>query len=228
MKKDFDQLSKRQQNILRFIDHYFNMNGFPPTIRQIGEATDIGSTSVVNYNLNKLVDAGFLERSAATSRGLRVMRPIPGSTTQRRVSTSSTRLLVAYAGRIAAGQPVEVPQDIAHTPDPDNAVEVTSDMIGSADPSEVFALTVQGDSMIDAMIQDGDTVILRAIQTANNGEMVAAWLPERGETTLKYFYREKDGRIRLQPAHPTMDPIYVEPSNCQIQGKVLSVLRCIK
>jgi repressor LexA len=226
--KDFDQLSKRQQNILRFIDRYFNDNGFPPTIRQIGEATDIGSTSVVNYNLNKLVDAGYLERKEATSRGLRLLRPIPGGTTQRKVAAASTKMLILHAGRIAAGIPLEVPQDIAHTPDPDNALEVTGDMIGSADPSEVFALTVKGDSMIDAMIQDGDTVILRATRTANNGDMVAAWLPERGETTLKYFFREKDGRIRLQPAHPTMDPIYVDPANCEIHGKVLSVLRCVK
>lgn len=226
--KNFDQLSTRQQNILRFIDRYFNEKGYPPTIRQIGEATKIGSTSVVNYNLNKLVDAGFLERTASTSRGLRLLRPIPGSTTQRKVAATSTKLLVAHVGRIAAGIPLEVPQDIAHTPDPENALEVTSDMLGNADPSEVFALTVQGDSMIDAMIQDGDTVILRATREAKNGDMVAVWLPLDGETTLKHFYREKDGRIRLQPAHPTMDPIYVDASNCEIHGKVLSVLRRVK
>lgn len=223
--KTFDKLSTRQQNILRFIDRYINENGFPPTIRDIGEATDIASTSVVNYNLNKLVDAGFLERSAATSRGLRLIRTIPGG--RRRVHKTAQPLQVQHAGWIVAGQPVHIPTDLTHNPDPENAVEVTGEMIGNADVSEVFALTVKGDSMIDAMIQDGDTVILRATTTAYNGEMVAAWLPEREETTLKYFYRD-GSRVRLQPAHPTMEPIFVDADKCEIKGRVLSVLRRVK
>jgi SOS-response transcriptional repressor, LexA len=92
------------------------------------------------------------------------------------------------------------------------------------DPAEVFALRVKGQSMIDAMIREGDIVVLRKQEVARDGEMVAVWLAERGETTLKYFYNEGD-RIRLQPAHPTMPPIYVNPSQCHIQGRVLSVIR---
>ncbi len=225
--KNFDQLSTRQQNILRFIDRYFTENGYPPTIRQIGEATDIGSTSVVNYNLNKLVDAGFLERTASTSRGLRLLRAIPGGSQPRRVTQAAKKLLVLHAGRIAAGEPLEL-LDIPDKLDEDNAFEVTSHMLGNADPSEVFALTVTGESMIDAMIQDGDTVILRATREARNGDMIAAWLPNHGETTLKYFFREPDGRIRLQPANENFEPIYVDPANCEIHGTVLSVLRRVK
>ncbi len=221
-KKTFDKLSQRQQNILKFIDRYIVDNGFPPTIRDIGEATDIASTSVVNYNLNKLVDADFLERSASTSRGLRLLKPVPGG--RRKVAKTATPLRVAHVGQIVAGEPVSVPADLTQNPDPENAIEVTSELIGGADTSEVFALTVRGDSMIDAMIQDGDTIILKATQTAKNGDMVAVWLEEREETTLKYFYKEGD-KVRLQPAHPTMDPIIVDARQCKIQGKVVSIFR---
>lgn len=220
--KTFDKLSPRQQNILRFIDRYISDNGYPPTIRDIGEATKIASTSVVNYNLNKLVDAEFLERSASTSRGLRLVKPIPGS--RKKVAKASQIARVAHVGQIAAGEPIAVPTQM---PDPENVVEVTSEMVGGADASEVFALTVRGDSMIDAMIQDGDIVIFRAANTASNGDMVAVWLEDRGETTLKYFYKEGD-KVRLQPAHPSMDPIIVDARQCKIQGKVLSVFRRMK
>ena len=97
-------------------------------------------------------------------------------------------------------------------------------MLGNADSHEVFALTVKGNSMIDAMIADGDIVLLRQTSTANNGDMVAVWLDEREETTLKRFYREND-MIRLQPENPTMQPIYVNAEHCQIQGRVVSVIR---
>ena len=107
----------------------------------------------------------------------------------------------------------------------EDMIEVTPSMLCGAPQSEVFALKVKGDSMIDAMISDGDIVIFRKQEEAQNGEMVAVWLPDRGETTLKYFFRESDTQVRLQPAHPTMDPIYVHPGNCQIQGRVLSVIR---
>lgn len=223
--KSFDKLSERQRNILRFIERYLAENGFPPTIRDIGEATKIASTSVVNYNLNKLVQAGYLERSAATSRGLRLLKAVPNSK-QRKIKTIEP-LRVPYIGQIVASAPVSVPEDFGHYIDPENAIAVPEEMLGGVDVSEVFALTVKGDSMIDAMIQNGDVVILRRAETASNGDMVAVWLDERNETTLKYFYKEGD-RVRLQPAHPQMEAIYVHPATCHIQGKVLSVLRLVK
>lgn len=215
--KEFHKLSKRQQNILRYMDKYMIDKGYPPTIREIGTATDINSTSVVNYNLNKLVQAGYLERSGKVSRGIRMIADLPGKR-RRVVKASDDFFSVPVVGRIVAGEPV--PPFEANG---DN-IEVTTDMLGSANADDVFALTVQGNSMIDAMIADGDIVLLRRAETANNGDMVAVWLDEREETTLKRFYREND-QIRLQPENPTMQPIYVDPAHCQIQGKVVSVIR---
>jgi repressor LexA len=220
--KNFDQLSERQKNILRFIDRYIHDNGFPPTIRDIVSATNITSTSVVNYNLNKLVEARFIERETFSSRGLRLIKDIPGG--YQAVKTSSDVFMIPLIGQIVASEPVNVPDDF--NIDPEDAIEIPLSMLGSMDLSEVYALRVKGDSMIDAMIQDGDVVILRRAETARNGEMVAVWLDERSETTLKRFYNE-NGRVRLQPAHPTMDPIYVDPRHCHIQGKVVSVMRVV-
>jgi repressor LexA len=221
--KNFKKLSERQQKILNYMHDYMQDNGYPPTIREIGTATDINSTSVVNYNLNKLVDAGYLDRSQKVSRGLRLIAPIPGKS-EKKVKASKTMQRIPLIGTIAAGQPIELPEDIAHNVDEDDMLDISPFLLGNVDTSEVFALTVQGDSMIDAMIYEGDIVLLRFQQTAKNGDMVAVWLPERGETTLKYFYKEGK-QIRLRPAHPTMEDIYVDARNCEVRGKVLSVIR---
>ena len=97
-------------------------------------------------------------------------------------------------------------------------------MLDDKQPDDLFALRVSGDSMIDAMVNDGDIVIMRQQKTARDGEMVAIWLTPDGTTTLKYFYNEGE-RVRLQPANPTMEPIYVRPSDVEVQGKVMMVLR---
>jgi repressor LexA len=218
MKKLY-KLSERQQNILRFMDRYVAAHGFPPTIREIGEATQINSTSVVNYNLNKLVKLGYITRTSTKSRGLWLVKLLPG---QDRVVRASTSVLIPLKGQIVAGQPVE-----AYT-DSTDEIEVIPSLIAGADPSEVYAVRVKGDSMIDAMIQDGDIVILRRTETARNGDMVAVWLEDRNETTLKRIYYEVDGRVRLQPAHPTMEPIYALSRYCHVQGRVLSVIRTVR
>lgn len=226
--KDFKKLSTRQQNIMKFMFRYMEDNGYPPTIREIGEACNINSTSVVNYNLNKLVSAGYLERSDKVSRGLRIIAPIPGMTSKKRVVRAASNLnSVAIVGHIAAGTPIALPDETGHHYDEDDVISVPNMLLNGYDEAEVYALTVKGDSMIDAMIQDGDIVILRRQSTANNGDMVAAWLPDDNETTLKYFHKETD-QIRLQPAHPSYDPIFVHPSNCEIKGKVLSVIRSMR
>lgn len=220
--KDFNKLSERQRNMLRYIERYLQENGYPPTIRQIGENTGINSTSVVNYNLNKLVQAGYLLRSQHVSRGLRLTVPIPGGDRKKSVHLPPLPVKVPLIGNIFASEPVPVPDDYHF--DEDDLIEVTSGMLAGADPKEAFALTVKGDSMTDAMIREGDIVVFRRQQTAKNGDMVAVWLNDRSETTLKYFFRE-GGKIRLQPAHPHMDAIYVDPKQCNIQGKVLSIVR---
>jgi repressor LexA len=221
--KEFNNLSKRQKNMLTYMDEYVGLHGYPPTIREIGEATGINSTSVVNYNLNKLVDAGFLERSDRVSRGMRLIKALPNrekKAASKTVQFTDAALRIQLYGQIVAGQPLPVYSDT----NAQDAIEVTPFMLGHVDTTDAFALRVKGDSMIDALIADGDIVILRKQETANNGDMVAVWLPERGETTLKYFYREGE-RIRLQPANPQFVPIEVNAAQCEVQGKVLSVIR---
>lgn len=221
--KDRTKLSERQRNILKFMESFIEQNGFPPTIRQIGEATGIASTSVVNYNLNKLVTAGYLGRTARASRGLRLVKNARGKATQP-VSSGGQMARVPLVGTIVASAPVEIPDTVGHYIDEDSYFQVPPGLLRGIDSAQVFALKVKGDSMIDAMIRDGDIVLFRKQDTAENGEMVAVWLDQRNETTLKYFYRE-GARVRLQPAHPTMDPIYVEAAQCHVQGRVLSVIR---
>src|SRR5690606_15608660 len=161
--KDFKKLSERQRNILNFMYDYVEENAYPPTIREIGEATDINSTSVVNYNLNKLVDAGYLDRSDKVSRGLRLVAKIPGKS-EKKVRASEVVERVALVGKIAAGLPIEVPEDVAHSFDDDDMLDIPPFLLGGVDATEVFALEVEGDSMIDAMISEGDIVLLRSTQ----------------------------------------------------------------
>ncbi|MBK8025243.1 MAG: transcriptional repressor LexA [Chloroflexi bacterium] len=216
--RDKTKLSEKQKSILRFMDQYIDLHGFPPTIREIGNAIGIQSTSVVNYNLNKLVTAGYLMREAQAARGLRLTAK---AQTTRKTVPASKIVQIPMVGQIVAGKPLPIFEDTMNVDDP---IEIMPSLLHGIDPSEVFALKVKGDSMIDALISEGDIVIFRRQQTANNGEMVAAWLPDRNETTLKHFYHEGN-TIRLQPAHPTYNPIIVPAANCQIQGRVLAVIR---
>jgi repressor LexA len=224
-------LSKRQQSMLDFIASYIDDHTRPPTIREIGEAVGISSTSVVNYNLSRLEEKGLLKREAEVSRGLRLTeKAFNGARAAGRaisaaagtINDSLSRLIsIPLAGDIVASQPLEVGSDAGPTYYED-FIEVSASMLpGRAD--DLYALRVSGDSMIDAMVQDGDIVVMRKQQTANNGDMVAVWL-QNGTTTLKHFYHEGD-QIRLQPANPTMEPIYVEPAEVQVQGKVMMVVR---
>ncbi len=207
--KEFKGLSARQQDILSYMDRYMGEHGYPPTIREIGAATHINSTSVVNYNLNKLVQAGLLERRDKVSRGMRLVN----------WRGADNLLRVPLAGRIVASAPVE-----AYADGSGDTLEVAPATLGSHPPGEVFALTVQGDSMIDAMIADGDIVLLRRADTAANGDLVAVWLADEETTTLKRFYHEGE-RVRLQPENPFMDPIHVDAAQCRVQGVVVAVIR---
>ena len=206
------KLSERQQAILKFIDEFIGDHGYPPTIREIGKACAISSTSVVNYNLNKLERDGLLLRDREISRGLRLVLPSP----------TGNLVRVPLVGRIVAGEPVPIPDDDSPFGE-DEAIELTRDIVAPHD--DLFALQVSGDSMVDAMINDGDIVIMRPHHNVQDGDMVAVWLADKEETTLKRIYRDGD-RVRLQPANPTMQPIYIDdPSNVQIQGRVIAVVR---
>jgi repressor LexA len=212
------KLSERQKGIIEFIRNFQRENGYPPTIRQIGEAVNISSTSVVNYNLNKLEKDGYLTRDLKVSRGLRLVESVESVASQ----MLGTVVRIPMVGRIAAGQPMPVP-NAAESFAPDDALELTRNLVKDP-PENLFALQVRGDSMIDAMVNDGDIVVMKKQESARNGEMVAVWLADREETTLKHFYLE-NGRVRLQPANPTMQPIYADPKNVRVQGKVVLVVR---
>ncbi len=225
------KLSKRQQNILIFIENFINQKGFPPTIREIGEAVEIASTSVVNYNLNKLADHGLIERVPDVSRGLRLVPQEDNHVTlpetqQVAISTSNLNYQIPLVGTIAASTPVTTPEDFGYYYDTDDIIDVPLYMLGVQDQADLFALRVTGDSMIDAMVAEGDIIVLKRQEVAKNGDMVAVWLSERGETTLKHYYNEGK-RVRLQPANPTMEAIYVDAREVNIQGRVLAVLRTL-
>lgn len=207
-------LSERQQKILDFIRQYIEEHDYPPTIREIGQAVKISSTSVVNYNLDKLVEAGLLERTSDVSRGLRLRDGARSAAV-----ASAQRRGIPILGHIAAGQPITVFPESVDTAD---VLDLATDVVGRAE--EVYALRVQGDSMIDALVDSGDLVILNYQRTANNGDMVAAWLTDREETTLKYFFLEGD-KVRLQPANPNYEPIIVPADKVEIQGKVIAIIR---
>lgn len=227
MARRSNQLSNRQKNILTFIQQFINAEGYPPTIREIGEAVGIASTSVVNYNLNKLEELGYIERAREVSRGLRLLNPDESPQVPVGIADPISLLRVPLVGKIAASMPVPIPgEDFGYYYDTDDLIEVPQAMIGMYRPDELFALRVTGDSMIDAMVADGDIVVLKRQNVAQNGDMVAVWLDERGETTLKHYYLEGK-QVRLQPANPTMGPIYVPAERVNVQGRVLAILRTL-
>ena len=238
-----NDLSDRQRQMLAFIIDFVNENEYPPTIREIGEKVGISSTSVVNYNLNKLEDLDLLSRRKEVSRGLslnwdRIQEfdrktgadlPAESSFMTRAMDTlgyaADSLLRVPVLGYIAAGEPIQVePSEPATT---DDWVELPQGALRSND--SLFALRVKGDSMIDASVLDGDVVILRHQDTANDGEMVAAWIEGDEETTLKYLFREGPN-VRLQPANPNPEyqPIVRPAQKVRINGKVVSVMRLLE
>ena len=212
-------LSERQQRMLEYIIRFMEDTGRPPSIREIGKAINISSTSVVNYNLNRLVEEGYLERDQNVSRGIRL-------TEKNEAFTRSLMevIRVPLVGRIFASEPVPVPGTDSPIFDADEAIELTRELL-PAQHEGLFALEVRGDSMIDAMVNDGDIVVMRQVKDWANGDMVAVWLRDKEETTLKHIYRE-GARVRLQPANPTMEPIMIhDPNTLEVQGKVVMVVR---
>lgn len=207
-------LSERQSRILAFLREFIDEKDYPPTIRDIQEGCGISSTSVVDYNLKRLEEKGMLRRDREVSRGIELLDR------RRRADTVD----VPVYGQIAAGDPIPVLSSDRFGMDVDDYVTVTSDLVGGR--SEVFALRVKGQSMIEDLIDDGDIIIVEPLAgQPRDGEQVAVWLEDRQETTFKRIFREPDGRVRLQPANSTMAPIYVRPEDVRIQGRLVSVIR---
>jgi repressor LexA len=206
-------LSPKQERIINFVTEFLDDKGYPPTIRDIAAGCGISSTSVVTYNLNKLEQAGYIRRHGEISRGIKFLHP----------QQKGRKLVhIPIVGMIAAGEPIPVPDtgNIASS----EGLEVSEELVRGK--QDIYALRVKGDSMLDALIEDGDIVLMDYGNSAENGDMVAVWLKEEQEVTLKRFFAESN-RIRLEPANRKMKPFYTTPDNVEIQGKVVAVIRRI-
>ncbi len=208
------KLSDKQQRIINYIDRFLNDRGYPPSIRDIQTGCDISSTSVVDYNLKILEERGHIRRHAEVSRGIMLLN---------RTTAGDSLMPVPVIGMIAAGEPIPVP-----TSDSWDAT-AGSETMGvprelTRDKEGIYALRVRGMSMVDALINDGDIVLMQHVNAVDNGEMAAVWLKGEKEATLKKVYMEPD-RIRLQPANSQMQPLYAAPDNVEIQGRVIAVIR---
>jgi repressor LexA len=202
------KLSKRQQDILSFIKDEVKKKGYPPSVREIGEAVGLASSSTVHGHLARLESKGLIRRDPTKPRAIEILEIDQNITTPKYNVVN-----VPVVGRVTAGQPITAIENVEeYFPLPDTLVP--SD-------EQVFMLEVMGDSMIEAGILDGDYVIVKQQQTANNGEIVVA-MTEEDEATVKRFFKEKDF-IRLQPENPTMEPIMLR--NVSILGKVIGVYR---
>ncbi len=246
-------LTERQKRILEVLEKFQERSGYPPSIREICDNAKISSTSVVNYYLDQLQELGYIERDGRVSRGIRLLVPyseiVTNTTSPIAAVASKTKgaavsfqkkvqevgqavnnmLQIPMVGRIAAGSPLPIPSSDFSYYDADSMVDVATSLLPSNEKgADLFALEVQGDSMIDAMVYDGDIVVMKPTKEARNGEMVAIWLKDRDATTLKYYYLENK-KVRLQPANPTMEPIMIDdPSIVEVQGKVVMVIRRVK
>jgi len=203
------ELSAKQSRILSFLHQFLDDRGYPPTIRDIVKGCKISSTSVVEYNLRALEREGHIRRDREVSRGIEL-------------SGGRRIVRVPIIGSIAAGEPIPVPTSDTWGLEAAESLELTEEL--TRGKREVYALKVKGTSMVDALINDGDLVLMQQAATAENGDMVAVWLKKEKEATLKRFYLEP-GRVRLQPANEEMEPLYVDPKNVEIQGKVIGVIR---
>jgi len=235
MAKKSDGLSKRHVLILKFLAKFQEENGYSPSIREIGESIDVTSTSLVDYYLKQLEEKGYISREQHISRSICLLKDVTQkksvmnqvSDGLREVGSMVEELLtIPVMGRIVASEPIPMPTSDVGYFDAESSIEIARSLLPAREKVEdLFALEVQGNSMIDAMVNDGDIVIMKRTQQANNGEMVAVWLDDKDQTTLKYFYKESKG-IRLQPANPNMQAIMVEnPASLRIMGKVVMVIR---
>lgn len=218
------KMSDKQERILAFLGDFLAEHDYPPSIRDIQAGCSISSTSVVDYNLKALEVQGRIRRDREISRGI-VLLDESGRDAVHGSGGAVVRLHIL--GTIAAGQPLPIPtEEGLAVGDSDETINVTSDMINGHDPESLFALRVKGSSMIDALINDGDIVVMEPARDVNDGEMAAVYLKAENEVTLKKFYREGD-QVRLQPMNQTMEPIYTAAANVEVQGRVVTAIRSL-
>jgi repressor LexA len=196
-------LTKRQREILDYLNEFIQRHGYAPSLEEIGRKFSLSSLATVHKHLTNLQEKGFIKRAWNRSRSVEL---VPTRAAGRAVE-------LPMLGYVAAGMPIEAVAS-------NETMSVPEDLVGSRD---TYVLRVRGNSMIDEQIRDGDFVIVEDRKTAENGEMVIALLQGR-DATLKKFYREHE-HIRLQPANPTMSPIIVPADDVQVQGVVVGVMR---
>ncbi|MSO95472.1 MAG: transcriptional repressor LexA [Thermoleophilia bacterium] len=211
-------LTARQQEIWQFLVEYTDGHGYPPTVREIGEAVGLASPSTVHAHLANLERAGLLKRDPSKPRALDLIghRTMTASAATPQPAEEIPRL--PLLGQIAAGSPLLAEENI------EERIAVPEPLGRSAD----FLLTVRGDSMIEAGILDGDTLVVRKQEDASNGDIVVALVGDdegANEATVKTFYRDS-GRIRLQPENSALEPIYAD--HVQVMGKVVGVFRSLR
>lgn len=204
-------LPKSRLRILDFIRAFFREKGYAPTVRDIVRGCGISTSSVVQHHLNMLEKEGYIRRDPKVFRSIRLIEKKPVAQ-------------VPLLGTIAAGEPIPVPTPDTWTTISEETVEVTEELMRGREG--LYALKVRGDSMIDALIDDGDIVIMQQAGAVADGDMAAVWLKKQQEVTLKKVYRDGE-RIRLQPANRQMKSIYQDPDNVEIQGRVVGVIRAV-
>ena len=205
-----NQLSPKRQQLLDFIRWFRQERGYSPTVREILQARHVSSISLVQRDLKVLEREGYIRRNPKAYRSITL------------TDSTAYGFKVPLLGCIAAGQPIPVPQSDTWHEEPLETLELPADMVSGK--GNVYALEVRGKSMIDALIDDGDVVVMQATNSVNNGEMAAVWLRAEQEVTLKKVYRERD-HIRLQPANGQMEPMYHNLENVEVQGRVIGVIR---
>ena len=214
-RKDPNELNKREKDILKFIEKQVQVNGYPPSVREIGKAVGLRSTATVHSYIQSLANKGYIKKEIQKGRTLKLLKggkqDNPNQEQMKEFYSGKEMVDVPVVGKITAGAPILAVENITDT------FPIPIDFVGN---SESFMLTVRGESMINAGILDGDYILVRRQNTAINGDIVVALIDD--EATVKTFYKEKD-HIRLQPQNPTMDPIIVP--NCEILGKVIGVFR---
>jgi len=201
-----ERLSQPQRKIYDFIEAFTSRKGYPPTHEEIRQGLKMSTKSLVNHHLRALERKGLIEREPDTPRGIRLVDGLRS-------------FKVPLLGQIAAGEPISFSDECYEE------IELTPDIV--EEQEGLYALRVKGDSMIDALVHDGDIVVMRHQKVAEVGEMVAVRLKDRNETTLKKFYPEGEW-VRLEPANPMVKPIFVHPADVEIQGKVMAVIRQLK
>ena len=200
--------NRTRDRVLKFIRSFMAEKGYSPSVANIVEGCGLSSPNLAQYHLTVREREGVVRRTPGVFRSIQLVQ--------------GANVEVPLLGVIAAGTPIPVPESGNWAESAEEMLDLSRELVG--DGENLFALRVRGRSMIDACVMDGDIVVMEATPTAVDGDMVAVWLKDEHEVTLKRIYREKS-HIRLQPANRQMEPLYVDPENVAIQGRVVAVIR---